>query len=195
MVHQYGSRAVWPAGQPALDLIVTMDDAMSNDQPGSSSVEEARWCSMFRGLLEVLGAARPLEQPLHRDRAAIISPPRRCRRGGWLTGITRRRSAGRSTGWGSSTSRPYLPEARGHRERMFGTLQDCSIGELAKADLVVDRGRQLVDPAGLPATPLRLAPRGRRRWPSSGFARRRMGLAGGDLVHRGRSAWSIGPTR
>src|ERR1700704_6607069 len=52
MLHQDGSRAVWLAGEPALDLIVTMDDATSTLY-SAVLVEEESTASTFRGLLEV----------------------------------------------------------------------------------------------------------------------------------------------
>ena len=42
MVHQDGSRHEWLPGQPALDLIVTMDDATAKSTRPSSSTKRAR---------------------------------------------------------------------------------------------------------------------------------------------------------
>ena len=55
MLHQDGSREVWLAGQPALDLIVTMDDATSEIH-SAFLVEEEGTMSTFQGLLEVMSA-------------------------------------------------------------------------------------------------------------------------------------------
>ena len=52
MLHQDGSRHGWLAGQAALDLIVTMDDATSKIY-SAFLVEEEGTASTFRGLLEV----------------------------------------------------------------------------------------------------------------------------------------------
>src|SRR6202022_1904890 len=54
MLHQDGSRAAWLAGQPQLDLIVTMDDATSMVY-SAFLVEEEGTASSFRGLAEVFG--------------------------------------------------------------------------------------------------------------------------------------------
>ncbi|MER9108625.1 hypothetical protein NKH95_32630 [Mesorhizobium sp. M0848] len=40
MLHQDGSRHIWLAGQPALDLIVTMDDATNTIYSGFLTEEE-----------------------------------------------------------------------------------------------------------------------------------------------------------
>src|SRR4029077_11123327 len=52
MLHQDGSRHAWLEGQPALDLIVTMDDA-TGEIYSAFLVEEEGTDSTFRGLLEV----------------------------------------------------------------------------------------------------------------------------------------------
>jgi hypothetical protein len=51
MLHQDGSRAVWLEGQPALDLIVTIDDATSTIY-SAFLVEEESTASTFRGPLD-----------------------------------------------------------------------------------------------------------------------------------------------
>ena len=55
MLHQDGSREVWLAGQPALDLIVSMDDATSEIY-SAFLVEEEGTMSTFQGLMEVMHA-------------------------------------------------------------------------------------------------------------------------------------------
>jgi hypothetical protein len=63
MLHQEGSRAAWLAGQPALDLVVTMDDAIS-------TIYSALLVEEGRHRLDVSRAARgvpgqgPAVQPL-----------------------------------------------------------------------------------------------------------------------------------
>ena len=52
MLHQDGSRHVWVRGQPALDLIVTMDDATSAIY-SAFLIEEEGTASTFRALREV----------------------------------------------------------------------------------------------------------------------------------------------
>ena len=55
MLHQDGSRATWLAGQPMLDLIVTMDDATSTIYSAFLVAEEGT-ASTFQALLEVFAA-------------------------------------------------------------------------------------------------------------------------------------------
>src|ERR1700687_4532317 len=54
MLHQDGSRFAWLAGEPELDLIVTMDDATSTIY-SAFLVEEEGTASTFRALQEVFG--------------------------------------------------------------------------------------------------------------------------------------------
>ncbi len=68
MVHQDGSRHGWLAGQPPLDLIVTMDDATSEIY-SAFFVEEEGTMSSFRALSEVIGE-RGLFCSLYADRAS-----------------------------------------------------------------------------------------------------------------------------
>ncbi len=55
MLHQDGSRREWLAGQPALDLIVTMDDA-TEEINSAFLVEQEGTALTFRALKEVFGA-------------------------------------------------------------------------------------------------------------------------------------------
>ena len=55
MLHQDGSRHVWLEGQPALDLIVTLDDA-TGAICSAFLVEEEGTASTFRALKETFGA-------------------------------------------------------------------------------------------------------------------------------------------
>jgi hypothetical protein len=75
MLHQDGSRHEWLGGQPALDLIVTMDDA-TNTIYSAFLVKEEGTDSTFRALNEVFGA-HGLPLSLIRTGAAIISIRRR----------------------------------------------------------------------------------------------------------------------
>src|SRR5215470_11853802 len=68
MLHQDGSRAAWLSGQPALDLIVTMDDATSTIY-SAFLVEEEGTASTFRALLEVF-TAHGLPSSLYTDRGS-----------------------------------------------------------------------------------------------------------------------------
>jgi hypothetical protein len=68
MLHQDGSRHVWLAGQPALDLIVTMDDATGTIY-SAVPVEEEGTASTFKTLKEVFGE-HGLPMSLYTDRGA-----------------------------------------------------------------------------------------------------------------------------
>ena len=68
MLHQDGSRHAWLGGQPALDLIVTMDDATSAIY-SAFLVEEEGTASTFRALAEVFGA-HGLPLSLYTDRGS-----------------------------------------------------------------------------------------------------------------------------
>jgi hypothetical protein len=68
MLHQDGSRAAWLGGEPALDLIATMDDATSTIY-SAFLVEEEGTASTFQGLLEVF-TAHGLPSSLYTDRGS-----------------------------------------------------------------------------------------------------------------------------
>src|SRR4030088_3458334 len=68
MLHQDGSRAVWLAGEPALDLIVTMDDATSTIY-SAFLVEEECTASTFRAGLEGF-TVQGLPSSLYTDRGS-----------------------------------------------------------------------------------------------------------------------------
>ena len=68
MLHQDGSMHVWLAGQPALDLIVTLDDATSAIY-SAFLIEEEGTASTFRALTEVFGS-HGLPMSLYTDRGA-----------------------------------------------------------------------------------------------------------------------------
>ena len=82
MLHQDGSRHVWLEGQPALDLIVTLDDATGAIY-SAFLVEEEGTASTFRALIETFGA-HGLPMSLYTDRggescgyAASLGPRKR----------------------------------------------------------------------------------------------------------------------
>ena len=68
MLHQDGSRHAWLEGQPALDLIVTMDDATGVIY-SAFLIEEEGTGSTFRALKEVFGK-HGLPMSLYTDRGA-----------------------------------------------------------------------------------------------------------------------------
>ena len=68
MLHQDGSRFAWLAGQPQLDLIVTMDDA-TNTVYAAFPVEEEGTVSTFGGSIHSEGLAG---EPLYRPRQSLL---------------------------------------------------------------------------------------------------------------------------
>jgi hypothetical protein len=129
MLHQDGSRAPWLAGQPALDLIVTMDDATSTIY-SAFLVEEEGTISTLRALLEVF-TAHGLPSSLYTDRGShyfFTAKAGEAVDRGHLTQVGRALER-----LGIEHIAAYSPEARGRSERMFGTLQDRLTKELAKA--------------------------------------------------------------
>jgi transposase len=132
MLHQDGSREVWLGGQPALDLIVTMDDATSEIY-SAFLIDEEGTQSTFQGLLETL-ASKGLPSSLYTDRGShyFFTPE-----AGGKVDKSHLTQVGRALSQlGITHIAAYSPEARGRSERMFGTLQDRLIKELALAGIV-----------------------------------------------------------
>lgn len=131
MLHQDGSRAAWLADAPPLDLIVTMDDATSTIY-SAFLVEEEGTASSFRALLDVF-TAQGLPSSLYSDRGShYFHTPK----AGGPVDKSRPTQVGRALKHlGIEHIPAYSPEARGRSERMFGTLQDRLIKELAKAGI------------------------------------------------------------
>ena len=131
MLHQDGSRAAWLAGAAPLDLIVTMDDATSTIY-SAFLVEEEGTASTFRALLEVF-TAHGLPSSLYTDRGGHYFYTAKT---GEEVDRNRLTQVGRALSrLGIEHIAAYSPEARGRSERMFGTLQDRLIKELAKAGI------------------------------------------------------------
>jgi transposase len=131
MLHQDGSRHVWLAGQPALDLIVTMDDATSAIY-SAFLVEEEGTASTFLALRETFGA-HGLPLSLYTDRGAhyFYTPVQ-----GGEVDRARLTQVGRALDrLGVEHIGAYSPQARGRSERMFHTLQDRLVKELALAGI------------------------------------------------------------
>jgi len=131
MLHQDASREVWLEGQPKLDLIVTMDDATSEIY-SAFLVEEEDTMSTFRGLLEVT-LAHGLPSSFYTDRGShyFFTPE-----AGGKVDKEHLTQVGRALAHlGVAHIAAYSPEARGRSERMFGTLQDRLIKELALAGI------------------------------------------------------------
>ena len=131
MLHQDGSREVWLAGRPAMDLIVTMDDATSEIY-SAFLIEEEGTQSTFQGLLETF-QAKGVPASLYTDRGShyFFTPE-----AGGKVDKAHKTQVGRALSHlGVTHIAAYSPEARGRSERMFGTLQDRLIKELALAGI------------------------------------------------------------
>jgi transposase len=154
MLHQDGSRAHWLAGEPALDLIVTMDDA-TNTIYSAFLVEEEGTASTFRALLEVF-SAHGLPSSLYTDRGShyFFTPKAgEAADRGHLTQVGRALER-----LGVEHIAAYSPQARGRSERMFGTLQDRLIKELAKTGInTVEAANRYIGEVYLPAHNARFA--------------------------------------
>jgi hypothetical protein len=119
LLHQDGSRHVWIEGLPAMDLIVTMDDATSEIY-SMFLVEEEGTASTFRALGEVIGE-HGLFCSLYTDRGShyFYTP-----KAGEKVSKTQQTQVGRALSHlGIEHIAAYSPEARGRSERTFGTLQ------------------------------------------------------------------------
>ena len=154
MLHQDGSRHEWLAGQPPLDLIVTMDDATSEIY-SAFFVEEEGTMSSFRALSEVIGE-RGLFCSLYADRASHYwhTPD-----AGGKVDKDNPTQVGRALQrLGIELIAAYSPEARGRSERMFGTLQKRLPQELRLAGITgIDEANRFLN-GGLSAptqSPLR----------------------------------------
>ena len=131
MLHQDGSRHGWIGGLDALDLIVTMDDATNTIYSAFLCPEEGT-VSTFQALLEVFGQ-HGLPLSLYTDRGShYFHTPR-------ADGPVDRKSptqVGRALAQlGVEHIAAYSPEARGRSERLFATLQDRLVKELALAGI------------------------------------------------------------
>lgn len=154
MLHQDGSRFSWLAGQPQLDLIVTMDDATSTIYSGFL-VEEEGTHSSFRGLLETF-TALGLPSSLYTDRGShyFYTP-----KAGEPVDKQRLTQVGRALfRLGIEHIPAYSPEARGRSERMFGTLQERLAKELTLAGITdMEEANRFIAAVYLPAHNARFA--------------------------------------
>ena len=131
MLHQDGSMHMWLAGQPALDLIVTLDDATSAIY-SAFLIEEEGTASTFRALTEVFGS-HGLPMSLYTDRGAhyFYTPT-----AGGEVDRSRPTQVGRALErLGVEHIAAYSPQARGRSERVFQTLQDRLVKELALKEI------------------------------------------------------------
>jgi Winged helix-turn helix len=129
MLHQDGSRHSWLAGQPPLDLIVTMDDATSMIY-SAFLVEEEGTASTFAALLDVF-TAQGLPCSLYTDRGSHYFYTDKAGEAVDKDCLTQ---VGRALDrLGIEHIPAYSPEARGRSERMFATLQDRLVKEFEHA--------------------------------------------------------------
>lgn len=131
MLHQDGSRHQWLSVGPALDLIVTMDDATS-EILSAFLIEEEGTASSFRGLREVFDKhGLPLSFYTDRGSHYFYTPE-----AGGKVDRTNLTQVGRALEHlGIEHIAAYSPQARGRSERMFQTLQGRLPKELALAGL------------------------------------------------------------
>jgi transposase len=117
MLHQDASRHAWLAEGPALDLVVTMDDATSGIY-SAFLVEEEGTDSTFRALLEVFGR-HGLPLSLYTDRGSHYF---------YTAEVGGKVDRGQPTQVGRALAHlgvehiaAYSPQARGRSERLFQT--------------------------------------------------------------------------
>jgi transposase len=154
MLHQDGSRHAWLGGQPALDLIVTLDDATSAIL-SAFLVEEEGTASTFRALREVF-ERHGLPLSLYTDRGAHYFYTADAKEKAERAGLTQ---VGRALEHlGVEHIAAYSPQARGRSERAFHTLQDRLTKELALAEIdTVDDANAFIRDAYIPAHNARFA--------------------------------------
>jgi transposase len=131
LLHQDGSRHVWIEGLPALDLIVTLDDATSEIY-AMELVSEEGTASTFSSLREVMGT-HGLFCALYTDRGShYFHTPI----AGERVSKDHKTQVGRALSTlGIEHIAAYSPEARGRSERAFRTLQDRLPKELRLAGI------------------------------------------------------------
>ena len=127
LLHQDAARHAWLAGRPALDLVVTLDDATSAISSASLVAEEGT-TSSFRALAEVVGT-QGLFCALYTDRGGhyFHTPV-----AGGPVDREHPTQVGRALAQlGIEHIAAYSPQARGRSERAFRTLEDRLPKELA----------------------------------------------------------------
>ena len=154
MLHQDGSRHEWLAGQPMLDLIVTLDDATSAIY-SAFLVEEEGTASTFRALEEVFGR-HGLPLSLYTDRGSHYFHTAAA---GGAVDRGAPTQVGRALAHlGVEHIAAYSPQARGRSERVFHTLQDRLTKELALAGITtVEAANLFLRDVYLPAHNARFA--------------------------------------
>lgn len=154
LLHQDGSRHQWLAGQPMLDLIVTLDDATSAIY-SAFLVEEEGTASTFRALEEVFGR-QGLPLSLYTDRGSHYFQTATA--GGAVDRAALTQVGRALAHLGVEHIAAYSPQARGRSERVFHTLQDRLTKELALAGIAtVDAANLFLRDVYLPAHNARFA--------------------------------------
>ena len=155
MLHQDGSRHAWLEGEPALDLIVTMDDATGAIYSAFLAEEEGT-ASTFRALKEVF-AEHGLPMSLYTDRGSHYFYATKAGE------IDRSRptQVGRALAQlGVEHIGAFSPQARGRSERTFATLQDRLVKELKLAGITgIEAANAFIRDRYLPAHNARFAVR------------------------------------
>jgi transposase len=149
MLHQDGSRHLWlPALGRQIDLIVTMDDATSEIYSAFLVDEEGTWSS-FQGIGDVI-IRRGLFCSFYTDRGShyFYTPV-----AGGPVSKTELTQVGRALReLDIRHIGAYSPEARGRSERMFQTLQDRLVHELADAGIdTIEAANRFIRDDYLPA--------------------------------------------
>ena len=153
MLHQDGSRHEWIEGAPALDLIVTMDDATGAIY-SAFLVEEEGTASTFRALKEVF-AQHGLPMSLYTDRGSHYF---RTTKAGEIDRGCPTQVGRALEQLGVEHIGAYSPQARGRSERTFGTLQDRLVKELALAGITdIEAANAFIREVYLPAHNARFA--------------------------------------
>ncbi len=148
MMHQDGSRHVWLEGQPALDLIATLDDATGAIY-SAVLVEEEGTASTFRALKETFGA-HGLPMSLYTDRGSHYFHTAEV---GGKIDRSRLTQVGRALEQlGVEHIGAYSPQARGRSERAFQTLQERLVKELKLAGITaIEAANAFIREVYLPA--------------------------------------------
>jgi transposase len=153
MLHQDGSRHAWLAGEAALDLIVTLDDATGAIY-SAFLVEEEGTASTFRALKEVF-SAHGLPMSLYTDRGSHYFHTTKA---GEIDRSHPTQVGRALQQLGVEHIGAFSPQARGRSERAFGTLQDRLINELRLAGITdIEDANAFIREVYLPAHNARFA--------------------------------------
>jgi len=154
MLHQDGSRHEWLAGLDAMDLIVTLDDATNTIYSALLTPEEGT-ASTFQALMEVFGLhGLPLSFYTDRGSHYFHTPE-----AGGAVDRKNLTQVGRALAHlGVEHIAAYSPQARGRSERLFHTLQDRLVKELALAAITtVEAANRFLRDVYIPAHNARFA--------------------------------------